>query len=268
MVLGFGDQGDSGAKGIMGVIVFISVFVIMFSLLLSYAAPLVFAGESKARDVADGPEGFDASEYTTTNFYNTTNGEYAYAMTPNLYGTHIKIPGADFFDDGINSDWTDADKNLKFSVTDGTGAHEFYIFLYPIKDYNGDGDAFVLYSKTGWWDAHHRIISEQEIIDKTEDGRASFSVSLGVMCTVYFVFPTDHQVNTYLGLRSGFNVSIGQTAIDEARDSNGFWDVIVGLLTFNLPNGGTGVQIIDILLSTAFIASCSFIIFWAATRIL
>lgn len=267
MVLGFGDQGDSGAKGIMGVVVFIAVFVIMFSLLLSYAAPLVFAGDSKSRDVADGPTGFNASEYSTTNFYNTSNGAYAYAMTPSLYGTHINIPSADVSGDGIDASRTDANRDLKFSVTDNTGAHEFYIYLYPIKDYNSDGDAYVFYSKTGWWDAHSRVITEQEIIDRAKDGRASFSVSLGVMCTAYFVFPSDHQTSVYLGLRSGFNVSIGQTAVDEARDSNGFWDVIVGLLTFDLPHGGTGVQIIDILLSTSFIAACSFIIFWAATRI-
>ena len=80
MVFGSG-AGDEGSKGMMGTVVYISVFVVVFSLLLGYAAPLLLVG-TDASGPTDGPDGFDASTYSTITFFDMTNGDYAYKMIP------------------------------------------------------------------------------------------------------------------------------------------------------------------------------------------
>lgn len=261
MVFGSG-AGDEGSKSMMGTVVYITVFVVMFSLLLGYASPLLFVG-SVASGPLEGPEGFDATTLATTNFFETSNGEYQYQMTSNKYGTFINPPTVYLGTSGLGPTQTDAAKDLSFDAGD------YNVYMYPLGTGSGSSmdDEFWFFSHTGWWSANTYKVMESEIERRAHDGRSEVAISCGGSFTVYFTFPEAHDAGYYLDLRSGYNVTIGQSYINATRDSSGFWNVISGLLTFNLPNGGTGIPLLDIAISTAFISCCAFIIFWAATRI-
>ncbi len=258
MVLGFGDKGDAGSGTMMSTVVYISTFVVVFSLLLGYSAPLLFSG-ADASIPSERPRGFDASGYATVNFFETTNDQYAYTMVPAYYGSFILPPLTFIGDNGLGPTATDAKKDLSYDAGD------FKVFMYPLT--NGDVSEFWFFSHTGWWDAHTDVVTETDIITKVVDGRAEVPISVGGSFTVYFTFPKAHDASYYLDLRSGFNETIGQSLLNATKDSMSFWNVITGLLTFNLPNGGTGIPLIDIAISVAFISCCAFILFWAATRI-
>jgi hypothetical protein len=261
MVLGFGDNSDGGSGSMMGTVVYISVFVIVFALLLGYAAPLLFVG-TEASTPTNAPRGFEASKYATVNFFETTNGKYEYSMTPSKYGTFLLRPSVYLGDTGLGPSQTDAAKDLSFDAGD------FNVYLYAIKEV-GDSkeDEYWFFSHSGWWDANFYVVTESEIERKVVDGRASVPISVGGSFTAYFTFPKTMDASYYLDDRSGFNISVGQSFINATKDKSSFWNVITGLLTFNLPNGGTGIPLIDIAISVAFISCCAFIIFWAATRI-
>lgn len=259
MVFGSG-AGDEGSKGMMGTIVFMTVFVLVFSILLGYAAPLLFAG-GEASGPTSRPEGFDAASYSMITFFETSNGNYAYQMSPGLYGTGIVKPAFYLGGNGLGDAQTDAARNLSFDAGD------FNVYLYPLKDSKTGNDEFWFFSHTGWISANFFLVTESDIERRMVDGKASVPISCGGSFTAYFTFPDDHDASYYLDQRSGFNVSIGQSLVNATTDSTSFWNVITGLLTFNLPNGGTGILIFDIILSTAFISCCAFILFWAVTRI-
>lgn len=257
MVFGSG-SGDEGAKGMMGTVVYITVFVVVFSVLLGYAAPLLFSGGESAHP-SERPTSFDGNSYTMINFFETTNDKYEYQIKSSDYGTFIIPPVTFLGDTGLGWSQTDAAKDLSFD------AGEFNVYFYPLS--NGEVSEFYFFSHTGWWDAHTSWISQDEVEAKAVNGRAAIPISVGGSFTVYFSFPSAHDAGYYLDQRSGYNVTIGQSFLNATKDSVGFWNVITGLLTFNLPNGGTGIMLIDIAISVAFISCCAFIVFWAATRI-
>jgi hypothetical protein len=272
MVLGIGGGGDEGSHGMMGTVVYMAVFIILFSAFLSYASALVFEQAEEAGRPR--PDGFQGAEYSMVRFFNTTNGEYLYAVTPSMYGTFINVPGATFDDNGLPASMmerrTDATNDLKFDVRNAQGDHITNIYVYPIKDYKGFGDAFVFFCHDGIWDAHSDAVYVSEVIEnyREDDLRSVITISIGSSYTAYFTFPGLMSADWYLDDRSGFNISIGQSALDSAGDASSFWNVLTGLITYNLPGDGTGIWIMDVAICTAFNACCIFIIFWAITRVL
>jgi DUF971 family protein len=256
----FGSEGGEDG-GIMNTIMFISVFVVVFSVLLGYASPILF--QTSAEEPTGGPDGFDAATYTMTTFFETKTAGYSYSVESEDWGTYINIPQTYLGEQAGLYDETDAYELFGFDNGDG-----IWIYVYFIDDFDDEGDAIVLFAHTGWWDAHSQIIRKSDVVVHTnKDNIAAIPVKVGGSYTLYLRFLDGHTPQSSLDWHYNFHVAMGQTAIDAATDSSGFWTVITGLLTFNLPNGGTGIAIFDLVLSTAFISCCSYILFWAATRI-
>lgn len=243
----------------MSVVIQMAVFVAVFSLLLGYAAPLI---NNTSAYVTQGPSSFDVGTIAQNDFAETDNGKYAYTIRPSDYGTYYYPSREDITpDSGIGQ--TDANQSLRYHMND------FYIWFVPIKDYDSQGDAFFFYSQSGWWDAKHVIFRESDIVSRVNSvtDRAVLTASLGESVNVYFQFFGDYTPADALNYRFSYNVSVGQSFLNQSQDQANVLNVLFGLLTFHLPGGGTGFALFDLLLSTAFITSCAFILYWAITRL-
>jgi len=259
MVLGSG-SGDEGSGGMMRVAIQMAVFVAVFSLLLGYAAPLL--NSSSAIEIK-GPTSFDIGTIAQNDFAETDDGGYSYTIKPSDYGTYFNPPYQDIIGDDHNFGPTDANKTIRFHMND------FYVHFVPIKDYDESGDAFYFVSNSGWWDLKYVIFRESDIINRVNSvtDRAVLTASLAESVNVYFQFTDEWSPTDSLNYRFSYNVSVGQSYLNQSQDQANVLNVLFGLLTFHLPGGGTGFALFDIMLSTAFIASCSFILYWAITRL-
>jgi hypothetical protein len=106
---------------------------------------------------------------------------------------------------------------------------------------------------------------------KTVNGvqRSEVIINVGQPYTVFFIFPMNSTVDILLKTHTGYSIVLGQSQAQAmAAQQNNAWNYVTGILTFNMPNGGTGVSWFDFMISATIDAAILFIAFWAITRLI
>lgn len=257
---------DQGTGKFMAVLVFVASFMIVVVFLISSLAPILSSYDYSVSD-APTPMGFSATDMTTYTLYNNTYGGGYYNMTPAMYLNYVTLPDISF-GGGVTYDggWT----NMTFLAPDEV------IYFFP--DKGTDPDTFKFWSHTGIFDSNRVYVSYNDILNNVKSvigdngeriSRAEVKIELYRSYTVFFIFPTGVEPKASLDAQTGYLVYIGQSTIQQyASTGNNAWDYVTGILTFNLPGGGTGVQWFDVMLSMAVYAAILFIAYWAITRLL
>jgi hypothetical protein len=268
-----GSGGDEGSGKMMSTVIFVAGFLIAIVFLMySFGSVLYGPGDSSgSRELT--AVGFSADELATYNLFNTSSGNSTYEISPDKVGDHISIPSIAFSDARISTGgWT----NMTFVSNGGTNIH-----LYVIDDArnpwvtpgNRVGHVVVFYCHTGWWDAHSVILQLNDIIHdaRIENGviKAKITIQLDQSYTAFFVFPAGSDPITLLNNDSGYVIALGQSQT-QSLSSAGYsgWNYVIGIISFNIPNGGTGYQMFDVMISVVINASLLFIAFWALTRLI
>lgn len=259
-----GTGGDDGASGMMGTLVFVSIFAVLFVLFQSMFIAIQPGEEGGLSGGVDQElKHFDVSTLATYNFYNSTTGGNVYNITSSDYGTYLFIPS-----------WTTNSGPL---VTDASidlhwDAHS-KVYVYPIKDFtNGDryyGDTFIFWSHTGWWDSKSEFVTKSEILAELlqypDYQQSKVTVTVGDTYTAFFTFDKDVDAAEALDLRTGFSIALGQSQMDQARDQSNMISVVTNLLTLNVQ---TGNQFLDILIILPMSIVYVWIAVWLLTRII
>ncbi len=260
---GTGDEEGSGKM--MGVVVFASMFVILFALFQSMFISITPGSTSISDNVSPEIKSFDASTLVTYQFFNTTGGGNLYNITADMYGTEIDIPA-----NALSGNHPDTDATELGWDVDGTGDG---VYMYPLKDWTDDGtyrgDSFVIWDKTGWFDSNSEYITKSMILQNlqqyTNYQQSKVSIHVGLSFSVFFTFPKEDSVSADLDARSGFSVAIGQSELDQASDKSDMIGMVTDLLTFNV---NTGNQYLDILIVVPIGIAYVWIGIWLLTRII
>jgi hypothetical protein len=265
-----GTGGDAGAGKMMATLVFVGGFLIVVLFLLSSFAPILQTGNyTNTSDMA--ALGFSAGDMTEYRFFNTTFGPAYFDVTASKYCAYISVPSVWI---GIDPIVTGGWSNMTFD-TDGADVDFYPLYRHDIL--MGDKNEFIFFAHYGLWDAKTIIVSIDDVLAKIKASgtamamthRADIVVSFDRTYTLFFIFPAGVDPEAAMEARSGFKVALGQT-MDQAYADMGkdAWSYIIGIMTFNIPGGGTGVGEFDLMISVVIYAAILFIAYWAITRLI
>jgi hypothetical protein len=265
-----GTGGDAGAGKMMATLVFVAGFLVIVLFLLSSFAPVLQVGNyTNTQDMEI--LGFSAGEMSEYKFFNTTAGPSYYDIKTSMYCAYISVPSIWI---GIDPIVTGGWSNMSF---DTAGADIEIYPLYRTDLLFGNKNEFVLFAHYGLWDAKTIILSHDDILAKVRTvgspsaavERADIVVSFDRTYTIFFIFPNGVDPGAALDARTGFKVALGQS-LDQSYADMGkdAWSYIIGIMTFNIPGGGTGVHEFDLMISVVVYAAVLFIAYWAITRLI
>lgn len=265
-----GTGGDEGAGKMMATLVFVAGFLVVVLFLLSSFAPVLQIGNYTNTADMD-IMGFSAGEMTEYEFFNTTAGPAFISVIDAMYCSYISVPSIWI---GVNPIQIAGWSNLSFD----TDAANIQIYpLHRVDLLTGDRDEFVLFAHYGLWDAKTIVLSHDDILSKVKTTgtpsapvqRADIVVSFDRTYTIFFIFPAGVDPGAVLDAHTGFKIALGQT-MDQAYADMGkdAWGYIIGIMTFNIPGGGTGVHEFDLMISVIIYAAVLFIAYWAITRLI
>lgn len=271
-----GTGGDEGSNKMMGTVVYVAGFLAVVLFLMTSLSPILTPGSTTA---ANQPsiQGFSATDLSTYQYYNTSSGQRMYNATPAMRGVSIVLPSVSFGNTPILAGgWG----NMSWSAN-GIMVHGYLVASYfnlniVLGEHgfvNSINDAWIFWAHTGWWDSHYSVISYGDIEKniRTVNGvqRSEVVVNVGQPFTVFFIFPMNATVDVLLKTHTGYQIVLGQSQAQAlSATQNNAWNYVTGILTFNMPNGGTGVGWFDFMISATIDAAILFIAFWAITRVI
>jgi hypothetical protein len=270
-----GTGGDEGSHGMMGTVVFVAAFLATILFMMSSFSPILAPGNTAADNQPTIP-GFSASDMSNYQYYNTSAGHSFYNATPAMRGATIIIPSISFGNTPTeDGGWS----NMSWSVN-GITVRAYLVASYfdtpilPLGGYKSSvNDAWIFWAHTGIWDSKWTAISygdiEKKIARVNGVQRASVVIDVGQPLTVFFIFPSLSDADILLKTHTGYQIILGQSQAQAlAAQQNNAWNYVTGILTFNMPNGGTGVSWFDFIISATVDAAILYIAFWALTRLI
>jgi hypothetical protein len=246
-----GIQRDTGAVDeLMGVFVFVAVFVVISALLIALMQNTLAAG----RDIGD----FEVHE-----------GSQVIQGTE--YGFLDPESGFNITEDYATNDWThDADESMYFDdavLTDDTVEvqvvidHNLPLVGMPFQDEELYRDFIFLYVEYGWFSHDETAISYQQIITSQLSDSNQSLVTVWLHNTNYTLIITapgpPEFFNVFVGL-SQYNIQLA-IPLDmsmESLKSAGMWTILGQLMTASLPNI---TPIVNYLISVPFWVSVGFL---------
>jgi hypothetical protein len=269
-----GSGGDEGSGGMMKAVVFVAAFLAVVLFLMTSLSPILTPGNTTASNQPS-IVGFSATDMSSYQYYNTSSGNRMYNATPAMRAGSIILPSISFGNAPIVAGgWG----NMSWSAN-GETVHGYLVASYFNLRLGAGGftdainDAWIFWAHTGIWDSHWCSVSYGDIEKniKTVNGvqRSEVVINVGQPYTVFFIFPMNSTVDILLKTHTGYSIVLGQSQAQAlAAQQNNAWNYVTGILTFNMPNGGTGVSWFDFMISATIDAAILFIAFWAITRLI
>jgi hypothetical protein len=253
-------------EGLLKTVVFIGTFAIMFTLLFAYASPL-FSASSPPSSNSWITSNFEADDVATTNFWEN-DGNTSFNMTSDFeWDNYVTEPPMTNTRSGLA---TDGDE-IEFT-SDGQTVHVYPVseidvnagLIIPVGNNIADGNSFLIYQQWGWWDHEWETITFDTIVNNIETSsknvQSKIHIDLKGGMDVWFVFSVGANARALLELGYGFTIVIGQSLLDAAEASQNIWNVITGLLTFNIDTGNDILNVMVCLPITISVAYITLII--------
>jgi hypothetical protein len=253
-----GTGGDEGAGKMMGTVVFVAAFLIVIVFMLSSFGQIISKDESY-NAVELTARGFSAADMATYDFYVNSEGNKIYNVTTDMVADSISIATITVFDDSLPR-VTGGRDDMWFVTADDLKIH-FYVMNW---------EEIIFWYHDGWWDSHTAKFDKDDIVAaaKPVNGVMRATLPFGPY-TAFVIFPNGTSVASVLESHEGYSVSVGQSSFQAYEQSaNNAWNYVTGILTFDMPGDGTGVQMFDVMISVVVYAGILFIAFWAITRVI
>ncbi len=260
------------------VVVFVSAFLMAVLFMMSQLAPII-SPNSVSAQIPSVP-GFSSSDMGTYQYFNNTQGNFGYNVTSSMLALNIVIPSISFGNGPIqtggwgNISWPIISQSI---TVHGYLVQSYFTYAVPKLGNGGSAgsinDAWIFWAHTGIWDSHYSAISygtiEKNCVAVNGVLRSQVPIDPGIPLTAFFVFPLNSNVDAVLQSHQGYYVVIGQSQAQAIQaNGNNAWNYIAGILTFNIPNGGTGNPWFDNMISASIDAAVLFVAFWALTRVI
>jgi hypothetical protein len=256
--LGKGDSSSGDLKIAMSLMVFITSFGIIVGLLVTGLSPILY---NTPQEQADPIPGFNANELMGYTLFPTglSGNPTYYTVVPAMNANSITIPSdslGGYTSPAVSGGWN----NMTFN-NDGT----------TIRAYLVEDVGWVFWCSGGWWNSYSDTIKDTDITKNmgVDSVSATVHVALGGKSyTALYAFDDSTPVASQLANHTGYTVALGQSQMDTAVGTQAdVWSYFTGIITFNMPNGGSGVWILDTLISTVFVTALGFLTIWMIIKI-
>lgn len=263
-----GTGGDAGAGKMMATLVFVAGFLIVMVFLLVSFAPILQSNNYQQKSDLTAL-GFSASDMATYTFFNTTQGGSNYLITPDKVSWYVALPQTYA---GINPTIYGGWSNMTFDPP-GAGSTDIHLYIQGNASLSGTGGYIKLWAHWGLWDAGEFAISYDDVIAKMRDvggkQRADIVFYLDHPYTLFVICPANTNAADILYTNNGYIVAVGQSLEQSYEDAGkNAWNYVIGIITFNIPGGGTGSIWFDLMLSVVIDAALLFVAYWSITRLI
>jgi hypothetical protein len=266
-----GSGGDEGSGRMMATLVFVAGFLIVILFLRSSFGNILYGPgnvDSQKRLTAIG---FSADDLAIYNIFptNTISHGPTYNITSDKVVSFFSMGAVSW---GNGPETTGGWSNMSYHSSSGVDLHLYIVSANGLLN-TVSGEAVVFWCHSGLWDSHLVVLRFDDILAKLKTSnnfqKSTIVIQLDQSYTAFFMFPMGADAKTLLEQHTGYIVSVGQSQTQSLTSAGyGGWNYIAGIITFNIPNGGTGYVWFDVIISTVVDASLLFIAYWAITRLI
>jgi len=254
-------------ESIMRPLILIVTFISLFTIVVTAMAPIFYASDvEKGRSSSPGDFAYIAGQE-----YELWYPEDGYAIgadnvTHNSYAPHFDTNELVFWEDG-GEDNTSGEAIKIWIMRNNDGMHPYG---YPLRDHYEDPnnwEGFIIYRHKGWWDEWYDEITFDELVlshkENSNESRADFVLDVGY--TLFVINATGVPLTDALDTDSDYKIGIGWTWYNSTMAAQSAFDVIIGIMTFNLPNVH---WVITAILAIPIYTSIAFMMFIAIIRVI
>ena len=266
-----GSGGDEGSGRMMATVVFIAGFLIVIVFLMSSFGTILYGPANTSSQRQLSALGFSADELAIYNIFptNTPSAGPTYNITSDKVVSYFSMGAVSW---GNGPETTGGWSNMSYHSSSGVDLHLYIVSATGLMN-TVSGDAIVFWCHSGWWDSHLVVLRYDDILAKLKNinnfQKSTITIQLDQSYTAFIIFPIGSDASTLLKQHTGYWVSVGQSQT-QSLSSSGYsgWNYVIGVVSFNIPNGGTGYVWFDVIISTVVDASLLFIAYWAITRLI